>query len=293
MTDDEWACLSTLFKDVPAVRFGQRGRPRASLRIVINAVLWILTTGEPWSRLPRRFPSGPTCRRRFAEWQLNGTLARMVQILSLTGRQFAFVPDVPSVVGQSVGEVRTVACVRRAADNPGFAHWTSPEFWQPPRVGVGEAAPADPFAQMTRQLTSTRDHVRAIASANASQHDVATNVTHLHLVENVNPVRHASDPQRDAAQQITNHPWRVDRSPGGALFADERGYIIHATAQPGRNQMFRAEAEIIKDGKRIERSGLVGPPFRTCSDATQYAFEWGQRWVDRQIAKHAADRRMT
>ena len=64
LSNDEWAQLAALVSDEPAVRLNRRGRPRAEPRIVANAVLWILTTGEPWSKLPGRYPSGPTCRRR-------------------------------------------------------------------------------------------------------------------------------------------------------------------------------------------------------------------------------------
>ena len=63
LSNDEWALLAALVSDEPAVRLNRRGRPRAEPRIVANAVLWILTTGEPWSKLPGRYPSGPTCRR--------------------------------------------------------------------------------------------------------------------------------------------------------------------------------------------------------------------------------------
>ncbi len=93
LSNDEWALLAALVSDEPAVRLNRRGRPRAEPRIVANAVLWILTTGEPWSKLPGRYPSGPTCRRRFEEWQLNGTLLEMVRLLSQTGRTFAYIPQ--------------------------------------------------------------------------------------------------------------------------------------------------------------------------------------------------------
>src|ERR1700753_609927 len=62
LNNDEWALIAPLVADEPAVRLNRRGRPRAEPRIVTNAVLWILTTGEPGSELPGRLPSGPPCR---------------------------------------------------------------------------------------------------------------------------------------------------------------------------------------------------------------------------------------
>jgi len=93
LSNDEWAQVSALVSDEPAVRLNRRGRPRAEPRIVANAVLWILTTGEPWSKLPGRYPSGPTCRRRFEEWQADGTLAEVIRLLTLNGRAFAYIPE--------------------------------------------------------------------------------------------------------------------------------------------------------------------------------------------------------
>lgn len=108
LNDEEWARLSTLIADEP-IRLNRRGRPRAENRVVANAVLWILTTGEPWSKLPGRYPSGPTCRRRFEEWLASGTLGEMVRVLSEeSGRAFAYVPPPPE----------SVAPVRRAERPP-------------------------------------------------------------------------------------------------------------------------------------------------------------------------------
>lgn len=114
LSNDEWALLAALVSDEPAVRLNRRGRPRAEPRIVANAVLWILTTGEPWSKLPGRYPSGPTCRRRFEEWQLNGTLLEMVRLLSQTGRTFAYVPQpAPPVAAKPAAPVTESPRARR------------------------------------------------------------------------------------------------------------------------------------------------------------------------------------
>lgn len=57
LSDEEWTRVLTLIADEP-IRLNRRGRPRAETRVVANAILWILTTGEPWSKLPGRYPSG-------------------------------------------------------------------------------------------------------------------------------------------------------------------------------------------------------------------------------------------
>ncbi len=65
LSNDEWARVAALVGE-SEVREHRRGRPRAHPRTVVNAVLWILTTGETWSKLPSHYPTVPTCRRRFS-----------------------------------------------------------------------------------------------------------------------------------------------------------------------------------------------------------------------------------
>lgn len=56
LRDNEWALVEALFCAEPA-RSERRGRPRVEARAVVNAVLWVLSTGEGWSKLPGRYPS--------------------------------------------------------------------------------------------------------------------------------------------------------------------------------------------------------------------------------------------
>jgi len=88
LRDNEWALVEALFCAEPA-RSERRGRPRVEARAVVNAVLWVLSTGEGWSKLPGRYPSPPTCRRRFDEWQADGTLAEIVKRLGTSGREIS------------------------------------------------------------------------------------------------------------------------------------------------------------------------------------------------------------
>ena len=52
VTDQEWAAIETL---LPLLK--QLGRPRtAPMRQVVNAMLYLLTTGCQWRLLPKEFP---------------------------------------------------------------------------------------------------------------------------------------------------------------------------------------------------------------------------------------------
>ncbi|MDH6153429.1 MULTISPECIES: transposase [Paraburkholderia] len=87
ISDEEWLLIAPVLADTPIPQ-RQRGRPRAQVRVVANAVLWVLTTGKSWSMLPSHYPSAPTCRHRFETWRSSGALAEMCRLLSNTGRKF-------------------------------------------------------------------------------------------------------------------------------------------------------------------------------------------------------------
>jgi len=123
LKDNEWALVEALFCAEPA-RSERRGRPRVEARAVVNAVLWVLSTGEGWSKLPGRYPSPPTCRRRFDEWQADGTLAEVVKRLSSNGREI-------SLRGR-IGATATKPPSPPSRDRLRGAFWTNPESWRAP-----------------------------------------------------------------------------------------------------------------------------------------------------------------
>ncbi|MFM0716207.1 transposase [Paraburkholderia strydomiana] len=296
LSNDEWALLAALVSDEPAVRLNRRGRPRAEPRIVANAVLWILTTGEPWSKLPGRYPSGPTCRRRFEEWQLNGTLLEMVRLLSQTGRTFAYVPQpAPPVAAKPAAPAAETPSMRD--ESLRGVSWRSPESWQAPGVSstLANWRSADPIADMTRQLSglaaatpvartqanSATAEMRAAVPADFGEAGaVGTAMGQLNSA--IASARHAQAPDDQRS------PLSLSLAPRGMQIAGPHGYLIYVVAEPVPNEMYRAWAEIMKDGKRVERSGLVGPRFADVHEAEQYALDWAQQWIDRERATQAA-----
>ena len=68
MTDREWALIEPF---MPPAR--RHGRPRTTdLREVVNAVLYIATSGCQWRMLPREFPPVSTVQRYFYDWRDSG-----------------------------------------------------------------------------------------------------------------------------------------------------------------------------------------------------------------------------
>ncbi|MGU7779092.1 transposase [Burkholderia sp. PU8-34] len=121
--DKEWELVEALFRAKPA-RSERRGRPRAETRAVLNAVLWVLSTGEGWSRLPGSYPSPPTCRRRFDEWQADGTLAEIIRRLNSSGRKIS--------PRRSVRATAAKPPALPGSDRLRGAFWTNPASWHTP-----------------------------------------------------------------------------------------------------------------------------------------------------------------
>ena len=82
LTDEQWHVLEPLIP--PSIRREDgRGRPRVhDDRAVLNDVLWVLRTGANWADLPKRFPSGATCFRRFSGWVKTGVLRTLLETLA-------------------------------------------------------------------------------------------------------------------------------------------------------------------------------------------------------------------
>ena len=79
LTDDQWSFLQPLFPPQPAPH--PRGRPHVETRLILDAVLWKISTATPWDMLPSSLPSRQTCYRRYRQWQAAGLLDRVILLL--------------------------------------------------------------------------------------------------------------------------------------------------------------------------------------------------------------------
>ncbi len=257
LSNDEWALVSALVAE-GEVREHRRGRPRAHPRTIVNAVLWILTTGDTWSRLPSHYPTVPTCRRRFNDWQMNGVLLEMVTRLATCGRTFSFVPsapiEAPTRQAQPVYECDRLRGV----------------FWQNPESWSGANRPdSSPFGG-ARRIAEARDVARANAPAPMSATRAAMRSRELSSIQ-------ARAGASDAAPMAFEPPC--------APVHDPHGYTIYAISRPVAGGMYRGWAEIVKAGRRVERSGLIGPRHANPDDAATYALEWSRRWIASQSTR--------
>lgn len=83
MTDREWALVAPF---MPPPR--RLGRPRTTdLREVMNAILYIATTGCQWAQLPKDLPPYSTVQRYFYDWRDSGLLQTIRFALAMETRE--------------------------------------------------------------------------------------------------------------------------------------------------------------------------------------------------------------
>ena len=83
LTDAEWQLIAP---HLPPAKL--LGRPRETdLREVVNAMLYMLTTGCQWRLLPKDFPPYTTVQRFFYGWRDDGTWRRINHHLLLEARE--------------------------------------------------------------------------------------------------------------------------------------------------------------------------------------------------------------
>ena len=83
LRDREWALIAPLMPERKRL-----GRPRRTdLRRVMEAILYIVTTGCQWRQLPRHFPPFTTVQGYFYRWIREGRWEAMNHILVILSRE--------------------------------------------------------------------------------------------------------------------------------------------------------------------------------------------------------------
>ena len=83
LVDDQlWELIEPLLPRSPRRRRNP-GRRRIDDRLVLNGILFVLTTGIAWQQLPPElgFGSGMTCWRRLRDWHQAGVWQRLHELL--------------------------------------------------------------------------------------------------------------------------------------------------------------------------------------------------------------------
>ena len=83
LTDHEWALVAP---HIPRARHGGAKRT-VDVREVVNAILYVLSTGCQWRAIPKDLPPRSTVHGYFDLWGWDGTLDRLHEALYLACRE--------------------------------------------------------------------------------------------------------------------------------------------------------------------------------------------------------------
>lgn len=112
LTDREWEFIAPF---LPAPR--RLGRPRKTdLRQVVNALLYIASTGCQWRMLPKDFPPCSTVQRYFYEWRAMGLWLRINHHLVMEARELEgsrFQNRIADIVAQRPGKTSDLHAAQR------------------------------------------------------------------------------------------------------------------------------------------------------------------------------------
>jgi transposase len=85
LTDAEWALIEPLLPSA-----SQLGRPRETeLRSVVDAILYMASTGCQWRQLPKEFSPDSTVQGHFYAWSRTGVFASINHLETSRNRIFA------------------------------------------------------------------------------------------------------------------------------------------------------------------------------------------------------------
>jgi transposase len=85
LSDEEWAHVEPL---IPAAKRGGNKR-HVNVREVVNALMYVLSTGCQWRAIPKDLPPRSTVHDYFDLWNWNGTLDRIHHTLYVRCREAA------------------------------------------------------------------------------------------------------------------------------------------------------------------------------------------------------------
>jgi transposase len=79
LTDEQWERVSPLIPRSGA----KTGRKPKDPRVMLNGIMWVLSTGAPWRDLPERFGSCKTVHRYFSDWRQRGVFGKIIDALQI------------------------------------------------------------------------------------------------------------------------------------------------------------------------------------------------------------------
>ena len=78
LTDEQYNRIKDI---LPPERKPQGGRPAKDNRVMLNGIIYWLSTGVPWADLPERFGPWKSVYTRFSRWSKSGVFEQLLSAL--------------------------------------------------------------------------------------------------------------------------------------------------------------------------------------------------------------------
>jgi len=110
LTDSQWKIIEKIIQD-------KRKSRKNELRVVINAILYLLTTGCQWRNLPREFGAWTSLYYYFDQWKRTGLIEEIYRVLHRKVRMDKGRSAEPTL---GIIDSQSVKTTRRGSESRGF-----------------------------------------------------------------------------------------------------------------------------------------------------------------------------
>lgn len=100
LTDSEWEVIKEIIDN-------QR-KSKHDKRVILNALLWLLTTGSQWRNMESKYPPWQTIYYHFRQWKKRGIIEELLDFLAVRERKKAGRASLPSVLAIDSQSVKIV-----------------------------------------------------------------------------------------------------------------------------------------------------------------------------------------
>ena len=100
LTDPEWEVIKPIVDNQRKIKHEKR--------LIINAILWLLTTGSQWRNMESKYPPWQTVYYHFRQWKKRGVIEELVDLLAIRERKKVGKQATPSVVAIDSQSVKIV-----------------------------------------------------------------------------------------------------------------------------------------------------------------------------------------
>jgi transposase len=110
LTDSEWEVIKEIVDNQRKIKHDKR--------VILNALLWLLTTGSQWRNMESKYPPWQTLYYHFRQWKKRGIIEELLAFLAVRERKKAGKQALPSVVAIDSQSVKIIqfTCQEKGID---------------------------------------------------------------------------------------------------------------------------------------------------------------------------------